>query len=406
MSAPCPEAPLNMPTMVSRLPKFGLRTKSVTSASTLRTGPAALPDMSSTRLTNGFSHHPGPTGVNSTLTAPSTSVKQNGFLRVPISFSVKWRKDNEGDGDKDLKRGRKLEQNRSTYIHQQHSVTSQCDAKKITTTSAGKGCSFGYPVTSSASTQSSPKTHSITKSSSKLGQTAPTLTDGSKKALNGLSGPKPWCRTDSFLRRPQSFTAPGGSRPSFGPGSQSGSTLKKKPQASRSHSSDNLGSAPSVQLSEGDRFRSRSLIQVRQQASPTPSSPSTSCNTTRSCSTNRVRTEGGLKELPLPSTQVSPGGNLTGGSRITDRGGKVRPIPSIPSLLPPSALKKPLLPSHGLSFKHSGISYKLSRPTLSKQPRPLRTPPAIVSKGDKEVGQEPATETPSMRGNSQSGLSS
>ncbi|KAF3853095.1 hypothetical protein F7725_013783 [Dissostichus mawsoni] len=77
---------LTMPTMVSRLPKFGSKPKS----STLSTASST-----NTRLTNGFYHHPGPAGVNgsSSYTAP-TPVKQNGFIRVP----TKWRKENEEEG--------------------------------------------------------------------------------------------------------------------------------------------------------------------------------------------------------------------------------------------------------------------------------------------------------------------
>lgn len=423
MSAPSVDDPPTMPTMVSRLPKFGLRTKSVTPSNGTQMGLAATANTctsTSTRLTNGFYHHPGPAGVNGTYTAPPTSVKQNGFIRVPISFSMKWRKDNEtvedgaADGGKELKRGKNIGQIRSANnIHQYYSqrqqgslVASQRDAKKPTTTSAGKGRGFGHPVTSSSpSPQSSPRMLPVSKSgsySSKSSQTAFGLTNGTKQALNGLPGSKPWSVTNGSLRQPQSFTHLGGSRPGSGAGSRSGSPLQKKPPASRSQSSDNLGSAPSVQLTENDRFRSRSLTQVRQQASPTltpSSSLSRNPTVTRSYSFNRPVGRG-LKELTASSAQVSPRGNLARSpvtSRIPEAGGRGVKVQSsalpgrsgvgIPSLLPPSSLKKPLLPSLGPASKHSGISYKMSRPSLNKQSRPLRVTPANVSEGDPEVNQ-------------------
>lgn len=434
MSAPSVDDPPTMPTMVSRLPKFGLRTKSVTPSNGTQMGLTATANTctsTSTRLTNGFYHHPGPAGVNATYTAPPTSVKQNGFIRVPISFSMKWRKDNEtveegaADGGRELKRGKNVGQNRSANnVHQYYSqrqqgspVASERDAKKPTMTSAGKGRGFGHPVTSSWS----PSPHSKSGSyGSKPSQTAYGLTNGTKQALNGLPGSKPWSGTNGSLRQPQSFARLGGSRPGSGPGSRSGSPLQKKLPASRSQSSDNIGSAPSVQLTENDRFRSRSLTQVRQQASPTltpSSSLSRNPTVTRSYSFNRPVGRG-LKELTASSTQVSPRGNLTRSpvtNRICEAGGRGVKVQSsalpgrsgvgIPSLLPPSSLKKPLLPSLGPASKHSGISYKLSRPSLNKQSRPLRVTPANVSESDPGVNQgltagRNSVETPSTTENS------
>ncbi|XP_044035753.1 serine-rich coiled-coil domain-containing protein 2 isoform X3 [Siniperca chuatsi] len=454
MSAPRLDDPPTMPTMVSRLPKFGSRPKSAIPstgtqmglAATASTGTFTSTTATSTRLTNGFYHHPGPAGVNSSLTAPPTSVKQNGFIRVPTSFSMKWRKENgtmeDGgvDGEREWRRGKggNVGQNRSgNNIHQYCSqqqqgspVVAQHDAKKPTPSSAGKGRGFGHPVTSSSSPspQSSPRTLPVSKSGShgsKPNQTAFGLINSTKQNLNGLSGSKPRSGTNGFLRQPQSFARSGGSRPGSGPGSRAGSPLQKKPPASRSHSSDSLGSTPSIQLTENDRFRSRSLTQVRRQPSPTltltltPSSLSHYPTVTSSYSINRAAGRG-LKEPTASSAQAPPRGSLAK-SPVTSqtpegggRGGGVKvqssTVPgrsgvSIPSLLPPSALKKPLLPSLGPASKPSGISYKLSRPSLIKQSRPVRVTPANEPGGDPEVkkgltARRNSVETPSTTENS------
>ncbi|XP_067431668.1 serine-rich coiled-coil domain-containing protein 2-like isoform X2 [Thunnus thynnus] len=433
--------PPAMPTMVSRLPKFGSRPKSAAPLSQMCSAPtsnagtftSAAATATSTRLTNGFYHHPGP------VTAPPTSVKQNGFIRVPTSFSMKWKKENGamedggGDAEKEWRRGKGVGQNRSGNAHQYYPprehgspqrspAVSQHDLKKPPASSAGKGRGFGQPVTSKSSSpspQSSPRTLPVSKSGShsfKPSQAASGLTNGTKQTLNGLSGSKPRSTTNGFLRQPQSFARPGGSRPSSGPGSRSGSPLQKKPPASRSHSSDSLGPAPSVHLTESDRFRSRSLTQVRRQPSPTLPPPSSSSSShsrsptaTRSYSNNRAA-ERGLKEPTASSAQAPPRGSVAktpAGSQTPEgggRGGEVKAQRSgvgIPSLLPPSALKKPLLPSLGSASKPSGISYKLSRPSLMKQSRPLRVTSANVSGGDAEVnGWRNSAETPSTTDNS------
>ncbi|XP_022621726.1 serine-rich coiled-coil domain-containing protein 2-like [Seriola dumerili] len=425
--------------MVSRLPKFGLRPKPATLSNAAQTGPTATANAAtftgatatSTRLTNGFYHHPGPAGVNSGLTAPPSSVKQNGSIRVPTS--MKWRKENgameEGgaDAEKEWRRGKggNVGQNHpSNNIHQycsqrQHGspVVLQGDPKKMTTSSAGKGRGLGLPGTSSSLTspQPSPRTLPVCKSGSvgsKPSQTVSRPTNGTKQTLNGLPGSKPRSGTSGSLRQPQGFARPGGSRPGSGPGSRSGSPLQKKPPASRSQSSDNLGSTASVQLTESDRFRSRSLTQ-----STSTSSLARSPTATRSYSINRAA-ERGLKELTASSAQAPPRGSSAkspvpsqtlegrrGGVKVQSAVASGRSGFSIPSLLPPSALKKPLLPSLGPASKPSGISYKLSRPSLMKQSRPLRVTTDNVSRGDQEVkqalrGRRNSLEIPSTTENS------
>eukprot|EP00066_Takifugu_rubripes_P023116 XP_011612382.1 PREDICTED: serine-rich coiled-coil domain-containing protein 2-like [Takifugu rubripes] len=387
MSVSSLEAPPTMPIMVSRLPKFGFQSKSASSSSGTHTGPATSADMTSTRLTNGFYHHPGPVGVNSSAAGSSPSVKQNGFLRVPVSFAVNCGQEHGGDEKSEAKRGN-LCQNRSTNNRQVHPVPSQQSAR----TTAGKGRVLNHPATSASSRlpQSAPKTLPVSKGSSRLGQIAPNLTNGTKQAPNGPPASKPWTGRGGSLRRPQSFPHPG----------VSGSLFQTK-QASRSHSSDDLGSAPSAQLTQSDRIRSQSLNQVRRQASPSLSpSPSSSSPVASTryflYSYNRSR----LK--PAPSSQGSARGISTISGQTPDGGSWGRSGISVPSLLPPSSLKKPLLPTIVPSSKNSGVSYKLSRPSLNKPLRPLRATPARPPIGEQEVNQTASVETAPTTGNIQS----
>ncbi|XP_047464977.1 serine-rich coiled-coil domain-containing protein 2-like [Mugil cephalus] len=363
MSAPPLTNPPAMPTMVSRLPKFGSRPKSQT-----------LP---STRLTNGFYHHPGPEGVSgsSTATTPSAAAaaKQNGFIRVPGSFQ-KWRMEG-GETEKEARRGKV---GNGGGFHQYYSQRpSPRETKRPTASSPGKGRGLPQqPVTSSSSSssspQSSPRTLPVSKSLSPFSK--PSQAAASRPKLSGPNAvPGSGPRTGSSLRRPQSFAR--GFRPSSGSGSQSGSPGQSKTRAGRSFSSDNLGSAPSVPLTQSDRLRSRSLNQVQRQPSPT---------LTPALSLPRP------PKAP-PRSRSSPIHTQEGGAN----GGGV-----FSSLLPPSALKKPLLPSLGSASKPSGISYRLSRPSLIKQSRPLRVSAANERGSDQEVrgglnGRRNLVETPS-----------
>lgn len=397
MSAPHLVDPPAMPTMVSRLPKFGSRPRSQTApaataaVSTSAAAAAAAGAGAGTRLTNGFYHHPGPSGGNGALTAPPSSAKQNGFIRVPSSISVKLRRENGlmvdggGDGERAWSRG-KGGWNRSSV----QQFYSQRDAKKAASVEKGRG--FGLPVPSSSSSpspQSSPSTPPASKiRSNKLSPSGPT--NGAKHALNGVPGPKPRPGPSSSLRRPQSFLSRAGGS---GPGSRAGSPFQKKTPANRSYSSDSLGSAVSVRLTEDDRFRSRSLTQVRRQPSPTLTPSSTSSSSLpQSPSTSRAPPKGSLLKPPV-SSQAGRGGASVG-SAASARSG-------VPSLLPPSALKKPLLPSLSPTSRPSGISYKMSRPTLIKQSRPLRATTANQCVDDQGLSRrKDSVETPSTTENS------
>ncbi|XP_028990299.1 serine-rich coiled-coil domain-containing protein 2 isoform X2 [Betta splendens] len=379
MSAPPLANPPIMPTVVSRLPKFGPRAKSASDRPQL--GPSAAG--TSARLTNGFYHHPGPTGVNSSSTAPA---RQTGFIRVPTSFSVKWRKENGSmeDGEKDWKRGKGGNRFGNNIPQQASQGQSQHDTKKTATITLGKGRGVGPPVlpSSSPSPQSSPRTLPVLKAS-QCG-----LSNGTKQ-LNALPGSKPHSGTSASLRQPQAFAFSGGPRPGSGSGFgfRSGSPLQKKPPATRSQSTDSLGGSATVQLTESDRFRSRSLTQVRQQNSPTrhPSSPQT---VTRPNSNSKTADKG-LRERSSPQaphrSSLFPISSRTveGGAKGAGVKGQSSGI-GLMSVLPSSALKKPLLPSPAPTTKPNGISYRLSRPSLIKQSRPLRVTSASGSGADLE----------------------
>ncbi|XP_028423694.1 serine-rich coiled-coil domain-containing protein 2 isoform X2 [Perca flavescens] len=403
MSAPALEDRAAMPTMVSRLPKFGSR---FPKSSTLSSGAAApmgqtatgAAQSSGTRLTNGFYHHPGPAaaGCNAKTTAAAAPVKHNNFIRAPTAISVKWRKENEAveveEGGERLKGKGKF----GSYCSQAQ-PGSQVRKTGAPSPEKGRGGGgFGFSVTSSSSSppsSSSSSSHSLSvQPSPRTLPVSKSGSQGSKAILSTFSGSK--LRSGS-LRQPQSFgPGPGSPGPGLGslglgsgPGSRSGSPLqlqktkkKKKPPASRSQSSDSLiSTGPDVPLTESDRFRSRSLTQVRRQPSPTlppSSSPSSS-------SVSRIRTS------------------------------LARPVPEAPGLKVkssglPSALKKPLLPPSlglGLACKPSGLSYRLSRPSLIKQPRPLRVTSANETAGEREASQcraarRNSVETPSTTENS------
>lgn len=374
------EAPPTMPTMVSRLPKFGFQNKAVISSSGSHLGPAASADMTSTRLTNGFYHHPGPVGVNGSAAGLAPSVKQNGFLRVPASFAARCEQDDGVDDKTEVRRG--MFQKRSANKLQLQPAIPQ---QNVRATTGNRRIPLSNP-------QSVPKTLPVQKGSSKRGQNTVNLTNGSKQAPNSPLASKPWAERGGSLRRPQNFVHPAA------PGSWS--PFQKK-QASRSHSSDHLGSAPPNKLTQSDRNRSRSLNQFRRQASPTLSPSPTSSSPVTPARSSLYYSNG--SRLKPPSPQVSALAQSSVSGQSPDGGGWAGAGVGHSSLLPPSSLKKPLLPRIGPSPKIS-VSYKLSRPSLNKQPRPLRLTPASASKGEQEVNETLRAETPPTAGSSQSGL--
>lgn len=377
MSAPPPDGPPTMPTMVSRLPKFGFRAKTAPPVDGSHTGTA---NGAGARLANGFYHQPGPPTLGGSYTHPSpttttsTTTKQNGFLKEPVSISMKWKSGGEAlEREKELSGGK--------HVHQQPQgapAASPCDSKKP----AARGRGFGFPPTSlpSPPPQSDRRPLPVAKAGShgpKSGQSVSALPNGRKPAPTGV---KPWSGSSGSLRRPQSFTRLSSPGPGSGPGSRSGSPLSRKPPASRCHSSEALGSTPAVQLAESDRLRSRSFTHARQQASPTPALNPTPPSSLRrpahpSYSFNRRE----VKDAAPRGTPAKPTGS---GLKSQSSAPPGRTAGAAAATSPLSSLKKPLLPSVGPASKHSGISYKLSRPSLNKQSRPLRATPTNEQRPD------------------------
>lgn len=378
MSGLSPNAAPTMPTMVSRLPKFGFRAKTAPSVNGAHTPTA---NGTSGRLANSFYHQHGPPTLGGSLkpTPPTTtntaSSKQNGFIKEPVPVSIKWKSAGETPE-------REKEQSGGKHTHQQPQgapAASPCQGKKPTVTPPARGRGFGFPSISlpSPPPQSDRREPAVSKAGShgaKSGQSGSALPNGRKATPTGV---KPWSGSSGSLKRPQSFTRLSSPGPGSGPGSRSGSPLSRKLPASRCHSSEVLGSTPSVQAAESDRLRSRSFTQTQRQASPAPNTTSTPPSSLRrpvhrTYSFNRRE----VKDAAPTGSPAKP----TGSGRPADPGSKgLKPQSSAPPIRtagaapsPLSSLKKPLLPNVGSTSKHSGISYKLSRPSLNKQSRPLR----------------------------------
>lgn len=337
--------PSIMPTMVSRLPQLSSRSQ---------TAPAA----GRTRLTNGFYHHPGPAGG----AMPSSSAKQNGFIRVPGSFLTKWRKEHAADGDEaESKKGK----GGSAFqlCVQQGALLSQQDVNKQISPSAAKGRRQLTSSSSSPSPQSSPTALPVPKNRSQGSKPNPTssvLSNMSKQSLKKSPGSKSETKISGSLRQAPTFP-----RPPTGSGSQSSSPLLRKAAASRSQSSDNIGGPAAMRLTDRDRLRSQSLNQVRQQGSPTFTSKAAQHGSPASSSSSYALHRG--KALKSPVSRAAPG--------------RLGVAPT--SQLPQSALKAPLFPNP--TARPIGISYKLSRPSLIKKTCPLRATGAIVHSGEKDV---------------------
>ncbi|MCI4383849.1 hypothetical protein PGIGA_G00031440 [Pangasianodon gigas] len=144
----------------------------------------------------------------------------------------------------------------------------------------------------------------------------------------------------------------------FAPSQGSSSSPQGSLQSSLSHSSDSLKS-----LSVENVVRSQSFSYLKR--------PAAAANPplTRSFSFNRATEL--AKELPRPLSQSpvarSP---VTQTSMVLDRVAKPTIAACSISFIPPSTLKKSLLPNC-TDGKPSSLSYKLMRPSLIKQPRPV-----------------------------------
>jgi len=441
-------APPTMPTMVSRLPKFSFRTApGAPQASAAQGVPAAAAVAAAAAgtavggvspgapLTNGSNHQPPTPAPTTTSTATGGVVKYNGFLRMPAPLSISWTKKGKAGVQREDAPGWKngaaaAPSDVITTPQQQQQQqpspppTTQRFLKKpnaavtpttiTTATVAAKGRGFGFALP-----QLGPKGLPVVKNGAggtrpgqKAAAAAAGLTNGTKSNLNSHGGS---AQRLGALRQPA-----GPARPNGPGGSRPGSPLFRKQPAGRSQSSDSLrtagpsgGGGPSVRLlSEKDRLRSRSLNQMQRQPSATllatasASSSSTSLATatsslpriTRSYSLNRAA-DRGAKEQP----KTSPA------SRLLPRRFPAAPVIRSPltkhipwgdassSPLPLSNLRKPLLPSTYPTLKASTLGANRPRPSLIRQPRPLRVTPATRTPNhDQEVG----TQGPAGRRNS------
>ncbi|XP_057682825.1 serine-rich coiled-coil domain-containing protein 2-like isoform X1 [Corythoichthys intestinalis] len=252
-----------MPTPVSRLPKFGSWSKSSSPT------PAATPSHTfpTTRIPNGFYHHPGPAGGNGTTIGQAPSTRRIGSFRTPGKYSSKLRKDDEvTDGDE------QVDHNDSS--HRDTHLKSAADTSLPAHKNALSGPKTGLPV---------PKNR-LPVSKSKL--------TGSKQNLNGLSGSK--------LRPPQqSIHSVAASSCCTGSGFDS------SPPAARSRSTGNLGSAQHSRLTKSNGLRSCGLA-VRGSASPNTYASSPLLNTKlnlKQSSTSGIQARTVKKSLlPAPKT--------------------------------------------------------------------------------------------------------
>ncbi|KAJ7987618.1 hypothetical protein DPEC_G00328340 [Dallia pectoralis] len=322
----------NVPTMVSRLPKFGSR----------HAVPTAV--VGTAPLTNGTM------GKRS----PAANTRQNGTVRTATSSPLKWKKEK---GDPQKKGGSGADGGIEAGHHprqlQQSPAVMQEVRKPVVVKVRGSA---------SAPSANDPRT-----TSSKTGPcvavpiqafSGQNLCNG-KAAISSQIGGGGRPRTGS-VKHGQSLASPGDNLTSSLSFSQSSGSLES--------------------VSEENLVRSQSLTYVKR--IPSPSQPPI----IRSYSFNRA-SELGRSEV-RPSPVLSGGGKgrgvllIKGGPGLTPgRAG----VGATSGVLPPTALRKSLLPSPATnSTKPSALSYRLSRPSLIKQPRPVLTTAAEEVQGDGE----------------------
>ncbi|XP_014013797.1 serine-rich coiled-coil domain-containing protein 2 isoform X1 [Salmo salar] len=326
----------NLPTMVSRLPKFGSRPTAVA---------ATAP------LSNGTRHHPSSSTTGKGL--PTATTRQNGTIRMPSSFSLKWKK---GKGGAPVERGGdSWEEDRTGAGHHprqpQHLPMVVREIKKPSSMPATvkvQGCASTFPRTIRSRTGSRGAIPKQALSGQSLGN--------GKAGLNGQAGGVGRSGTGS-LRRGQSRGSPHSNLTS-----------------SLSQSSDSLETA-----TEENMVRSQSLTHVKRIPSPTepPIIRSYSFNRASELTKELPRPLAKVKTSPLarPTPVLSSGGR--GKGLHLSKGGP-RPVPgkagvgTTSCILPPITLRKSLLPSSASSTtKPSALSYRLTRPSLIKQPHPV-----------------------------------
>ncbi|XP_061782963.1 uncharacterized protein [Nerophis lumbriciformis] len=330
----------DMPTMVSRLPKFASWSKSGATP--------ASPTASATT--------PGQRGAGSSSPGPPASVRRTGSIRTPTDYSTMWRKDGgvtEGGGaDREGAGSRGVD---VKHHLNRTAPNSPVDSKK-------PSC----PVKESNKSQTLP----VSKSGLPVSKRKPSGSTPTK--LPALPGSKLPSRTSSSVRPHRWSTGSSAATPAPGSGSRTGPPLHAALTATRSLSTGNLGSVPPSRLATNDRLRSRSLMAVQRRPSP---------------STSNTTAKQPVTSCAPPSAQVS--------GPAPEGGGRGEALKATPS-----ASKKPLLPGLSPAPKFNGISYKLSRPSLIKTPRPLRATPVHKFLRDPEVGRGSSVGTASSTGSS------
>ncbi|XP_061087277.1 serine-rich coiled-coil domain-containing protein 2-like isoform X1 [Conger conger] len=309
------EKALPKPTMVSRLPKFGTRPQGGTNPLPNGTGPP---------LHCQEGKGAGPVG------------KPNGMVRLAPPFSLKWKKGGGGpvpgllsptEGAELQKQG---EEGRTGHRPQpQQQPTAPRELKKPSTITA-KVRRSASAVTSSTTSRTIPQP---SKPTPRGGSTQTSLTPGphgNKLGLNGAAG-----RFGLGLQRT-------GSNPSAGGALRDG----------LSQSSDSL-KAPS--LDPENMVRSQSFTHFKQVPSPTGQPIARSFSFTRAA-------ERAKSLLGKPSPTQARGGAIQYG-----KGPGARPSGGPTVTTSP---KKSLLPSC-VPSKPPALAYRLTRPSLGRQPRPL-----------------------------------
>lgn len=274
-------------------------------------------------LTNGSSHN-----VSSSLAKGVPVGKQNGIIKVSPPFSMKARKGMEGCGEKandSVEEARVVlrsqQQPRSAVTFRQIRKPSSAPVGKTQRSIPTVPCTI--PRTTTQPIKTTPR-NAVPKQTS-------------TQPLYGKAGADVVAPIQGFFSSPQESL-----------------------QNSLSHSSDSLKS-----LSVENVVRSQSFSYLKRP------SVGTNPSLTRSFSFNRAAEI--AKELPRPLAQSpvarSP---VTQPSMVLDRVAKPSTATSSISSIPPSTLKKSLLPNC-TDGKPLSLSYKLMRPSLIKQPRPPMT---------------------------------
>nr|XP_029540496.1 serine-rich coiled-coil domain-containing protein 2-like isoform X3 [Oncorhynchus nerka] len=359
----------NVPTMVSRLPKFGSR-------------PAAV--AATAPLTNGTRHQPVSSTTGKGL--PTATTRQNGTMRMPPPSSLK------GKGGEAVERGVDSGEEGGTgaghHLRQpQPSPAAVREIKKpsaMPATAKVRGCASVVSSNSPRTIPSKTGPHGAIPKQALSGQS---LCNGKAGLGVQTGGDGRFGSGNGSLRRGQSCGSPHSNLTS---------------SLSHSQSSDSLETA-----SEENMVRSRSLTHVKR--IPSPTQPPI----IRSYSFNRASEL--AKELPRPLAK----------SRLVKTSPLTRPTPVLSSagrgnglhlskgghglaagravvgtascILPPTTLRNSLLPSSAsCNTRPSALRYRFTRPSLIKQPRPILATSTEKVQGNTEEseGRKNSVETP------------